>query len=140
MNVFYARATPVKGAKAILKKLCSHGYFLAILSAGEEWVQKKRTDDYDLRGMFRVCEILEHKTESEFRNFCNTHEVDVSTSWMVGDSVRSDILPAQAAGLHVIHIESSNWSAEHDKIPEDVQSVRAISGIMPIILGETCSA
>jgi putative hydrolase of the HAD superfamily len=137
MNIFYTKATPTKAAEEVLHKLISNGYSLAIITAGEEWVQKRRLDDFHLRSLFQICEILEQKTDSRFRDFCDRNKVDVSSSWMIGDSVRSDILPAQAAGLHVIHVESPNWSAEHEKIPDGVESVSTISGVIPIILGDS---
>jgi len=135
MNVFYTKANPVKDAEKTLEKLKTIGYSLAIVSVGEEWVQQQRLDHFYLRSVFHTCKILETKTPAKFLEFCKMYEVDVSTSWMIGDSVRSDILPAQEVGLRVIHIQSSNWSVEHEKVPDGVQSLSTISEVIPVILG-----
>jgi putative hydrolase of the HAD superfamily len=134
MGVFYNKADPMHGVGETLKKLSERNYSLAIISAGEEWVQKRRFEDFSLFDSFQVSKIVEHKTANEFRQICDEYSMDVSGAWMVGDSVRSDILPALEAGLNAVHIRSPNWSAEHDVIPEDVPSVQTLSEILAIIL------
>jgi putative hydrolase of the HAD superfamily len=131
--VFSSKAKPVDHIERTLSALTDAGYSLAIFTAGERSVQQKRLKDFYLSTSFRTCAIVESKTEEEFRRFCLLHAVDASVSWMVGDSVRSDILPAQAAGLNAIHVQVSNWSAERGEMPETIRSVSTLEEILPII-------
>ncbi len=136
-TVFDTKATPLDGVDSIFSRLRNAGYSLAIISAGERWVQEKRLKDFPWFETLHACSIVERKTEQEFTIFCRDQGVEVSTSWMVGDSVRSDILPARAAGLNAIHLLTRNWSAEHAPIPDNVPSISSLEEILPIILSLT---
>jgi putative hydrolase of the HAD superfamily len=134
MNVFYEGAHPACALDETLQRLGDNNYSLGIISAGERWVQEQRLKEFCMLSKFQAYKIVEHKTANEYRHFCDEHCVDIANSWMIGDSVRSDILPAREAGLKVIHVRSPNWSAEHGKIPASVPSVNTLSDIIPIIL------
>jgi putative hydrolase of the HAD superfamily len=140
MSVFYSKAHSELRVDETLKKLAVNNYNLAIISAGEEWVQRRRLNDFHLIEQFRAHAVVEKKTQKEFSQFCNDHGVDILSSWMVGDSPKSDIGPARAVGLKAIHIQSSNWLAEHDNIPEGVPSVATLAEILQFILVNAASA
>ena len=45
------------------------------------------------------------------------HELDPGRSWMVGNSIKSDVNPALAAGLGAIFIPNANtWALEHAEL------------------------
>ena len=47
------------------------------------------------------------------------HSLDPTKTWMIGNSPRSDINPALAAGLNAIFIEHPNtWVLEHEALVE----------------------
>lgn len=78
-------------------------------------------------------EVVERKTAEELAAFCSHHSIDVKSSWMIGDSVRSDIIPARAIGLGAIHFQSPNWVAEAQMLPAGVVAINNIADAIPII-------
>jgi putative hydrolase of the HAD superfamily len=45
------------------------------------------------------------------------HELTPHTSWMIGNSPKSDINPALAAGLHAVFLFHKNtWELEHSEL------------------------
>ena len=49
------------------------------------------------------------------------HDLDPARTWMIGNSPKSDILPARPAGLNAVFIPNGNtWALEHDVLdPND---------------------
>jgi putative hydrolase of the HAD superfamily len=132
-EVFEKPVRVVDNLESILLRL-SHKYSLAIITAGERWVQEKRLKEFHLSNKFKQKLIVERKTPDVFGDFCKGNKVSPGRCWVVGDSVRSDIGPATKAGLRAIHIQAANWAAEHEELPRRVQSVRALKDILRILL------
>jgi len=133
MEVFEQRATPAPGLEEVLIAL-SPFYQLAIITAGERWVQEKRLGDFHLRERFSELLVVERKTKEVFATFCASNSVLLEQSWVVGDSVRSDVAPAKAAGLNAIHVKAPNWSLENEVPPEGVVSVERLQEIVKIVI------
>jgi putative hydrolase of the HAD superfamily len=131
-NVFDKPAQMVENLEQILPQLATK-YSLGIISAGELWVQQRRMEQFHLRDKFMDIMIVERKSAQVFKAFCAKQQVEPDNCWVVGDSVRSDVVPAREAGLNAIHVHASNWAAEHGVLPNGVQSVRALRDILPIL-------
>ena len=65
------------------------------------------------------------KTPPTYREVIARHELTPHTSWMIGNSLKSDINPALAAGLHAVFLfHKDTWVLEHadlDPAPEGQQ-------------------
>lgn len=109
LNVFDRQARPVDGLEDLLKVLQPR-YEFGLITAGERWVQERRLNDFHLRSIFRAVDIVERKTPEVFSNFCDRHSVDREKSWVVGDSMNSDVIPARRAGLRAVLIRANNWA------------------------------
>jgi putative hydrolase of the HAD superfamily len=133
MNVFDSTPAISEDLESVLTHL-GQNFKLAILTAGDESVQERRLADFRLKDRFHAVEIVPKKTQEAFENFCQTHNVDRTNSWVVGDSVRSDILPAREIGLRAIHLKAPNWAAEDAVIPTDVISIDRLSQIIDFAL------
>lgn len=140
MDIFDQTATEYPYARDVVRKFLHAGYNVAVITAGERWVQVKRFDDLSMRNIFHDCWVVLKKTSEVFEDFCMKHDVDKSQSWMIGDSIRSDILSSTGAGLNAIHLNTSNWGTTEvgrDRMPSHVQSVPDLSHAPDIILGVT---
>jgi putative hydrolase of the HAD superfamily len=138
MAVFDQVSIEYSYARDIVRQFACSGYKVGVITAGERWVQIKRFDDLTMRNLFHDCWVVLKKTKEVFEDFCIKHNVDKENSWMIGDSIRSDILSSTAAGLNAIHLNTSNWgSVEVDKsqIPDSVVTVPNLSYVPEIILG-----
>jgi len=68
-----------------------------------------------LSDLFAAVEVLPEKHEDAYRSLSSHHGCDAATTWMIGNSPKSDINPALAAGLHAVFIPHDfTWVLEHE--------------------------
>ena len=71
---------------------------------------------------FSAVEIVAEKDPPAYKEVIARHELTPHTSWMIGNSIKSDINPALAAGLHAVFLfHKDTWVLEHaalDAAPE----------------------
>lgn len=87
---------------------------LLLVTKGEPVEQQHKIDRSGLAPFFTAIEILETKAPAEYAQIVEKHKLDPATTWMVGNSPRSDIAPALAIGLGAVFIPHAHtWSHEH---------------------------
>ena len=121
-----AEAEPLPGVEATLEVLGAR-HVLGLVTRGDPAEQWAKIDASGLRGRFRHIEVVRDKDEATYRRLVATWSLDAGPStWMIGNSPRSDIAPARAAGLGAVHIPSaSTWRLElADLDPDDARIVR----------------
>lgn len=92
---------------------------LLLVTKGNDREQRSKIERTGLGRYFEACEILGEKTPDEYARIVSQHEIDPSDSWMIGNSPRSDILPALEVGLGAVHIpHDQTWSLEIAELPE----------------------
>jgi putative hydrolase of the HAD superfamily len=70
-----------------------------------------------LRKHFAATEIVAEKNPAIYRTLCEKHSLACESTWMVGNSPKSDINPAMAAGLNAIFIpHGDTWILEHEEL------------------------
>ena len=99
------------GAHAVLR-LLDGKYRMILLTKGEYALQERRVLESGFSGLFESVFIVEHKDRATFERICADLSLDVKSTWSVGDSLRSDIKPALAAGLGAFWIPQTTWSYE----------------------------
>jgi putative hydrolase of the HAD superfamily len=93
-------------------------YPLMLITKGDLLHQTSKVDRSGLRGCFRFVEVVSHKTTDVYAAILSQHAVDPNRFLMVGNSLRSDILPAVEAGAWAVHIPAAlSWSHEHADMP-----------------------
>ena len=109
------------GAKETLALLRSRGARLALLTKGDYALQCRRIERSGLREFFDVIRIVPEKTSDVIRDVVSALGVDAGSTWMVGNSMRSDIFPAMKAGLRTVRIPAHVWEYErtYDRIESD---------------------
>jgi putative hydrolase of the HAD superfamily len=131
-QVFSTKPELTPDLEATLSALAPN-FALAIVTAGEKRVQEKRLADFEFRAFFKDTVIVERKTEKTFKDFCCSHDVDRNNSWVVGDSLQSDIIPATNIGLRAIHFDVLNWAVEAGQRPEDVPAAQTMPEVLRLI-------
>jgi putative hydrolase of the HAD superfamily len=118
-------AEPLPGVEATLDVLGAR-HTLGLVTRGEPAEQWAKIDASGLRGRFRHIEVVRDKDEATYRRLVAAWALDPDRTWMIGNSPRSDIAPARAAGLGAVHIPSaSTWRLElADLDPDDPRIVR----------------
>ncbi|MBO4227396.1 HAD hydrolase-like protein [Bradyrhizobium neotropicale] len=132
----FLRPAIVHEALHHLVTILREGYKLGIVTAGERWVQESRLRQFVYQNQFDVIEIVPRKDVATFVAFAARNSIDATRSWLVGDSVRSDIIPGHAAGFNCILLRSHNWhrvETESMVLPSGVYEISDLSEILSII-------
>jgi len=90
---------------------------LILCTKGEAAEQAGKLERSGLQAHFQAVEIVAEKDSRTYRGLVKTHRIVKSHGWMVGNSPRSDINPALAAGLNAVFIpHAKTWEFEHDEL------------------------
>jgi putative hydrolase of the HAD superfamily len=93
-------------------------YPLMLVTKGDLLHQTSKLERSGVRDCFRFVEVVSHKTTGVYREILSRHAVDPHRFLMVGNSLRSDILPVVEAGAWAVHIPAAlSWSHEHADMP-----------------------
>jgi putative hydrolase of the HAD superfamily len=88
-----------------------------LVTKGDEAEQRDKLDRSGLAPHFAAVEVLPEKTDAAYRALAEHHQCDLDRTWMIGNSPKSDINPALAAGLHAVFIpHDSTWVLEHEVV------------------------
>lgn len=126
----------VTGVREVLTSLRAQGVRLALLTKGDLSVQRRRIDRSGLQPSFDLVRIVSEKSPNDIRATVAALDVPPERAWMVGNSVRSDVLPALEAGIRAIWIRAHVWEYEraHDHLVDDrVVEVSHISEVPKVI-------
>lgn len=85
-------------------ELLSRRYRLVLITKGDLFHQESKVAESGLAKHFERIEILTEKSPDAYRRVLNECEVDPSEFVMVGNSVRSDVLPVVEIGAHAVHV------------------------------------
>ena len=100
---------------------------LILMTKGDHAEQADKLARSGLGPLFNAVEIVPEKDPATYRNLVTRHELTPHTTWMIGNSPKSDINPALAAGLHAVFLfHKDTWVLEHaavDPAPEGQQLI-----------------
>lgn len=100
---------------------------LILVTKGDETEQHDKLERSGLSSFFQQIEILSEKHEEAYRALSIHHGFEASDTWMIGNSPKSDINPALAAGLHAIFIPHDfTWVLEHEVVNQPGPSQRLL--------------
>ncbi len=92
---------------------------LTIFTKGEPSEQAAKIDRSGLRPYFDHCDIVKEKHRDAYLRLADERNFRHHATWMIGNSPKSDINPALAAGLNAIHIpHDRTWTLEREEIVE----------------------
>ena len=92
----------------------SERYPLILITKGDLFDQERKLAASGLAGLFRAVEIVSDKSASTYARVFASRGDGPDRGLMVGNSLRSDILPALEAGAFAVHIPHDlTWSYEH---------------------------
>ncbi|WP_404424441.1 HAD family hydrolase [Nibricoccus sp. IMCC34717] len=101
------------GADATLRWL--HGrYELVLITKGDLRDQERKLEKSGLKRLFAAVEIVSEKDESAYRRILERRGVAPTDFLMVGNSLRSDVVPVLALGGAAVHVPYPlTWAHEH---------------------------
>lgn len=111
-SVFQRKVKPFPYMYQILDTLHVDGHQLHLFTGGDEANQNRKITQLGLTNYFeeRIF-IFEHKNTASLHQVLNKIEADKKNTWMIGNSLKTDILPAIELGINAIHIPAEvEWS------------------------------
>lgn len=108
---------------------------LLLLTKGEPEDQQRKLDASGLLHHFRAAHIVPEKDVDTYRWLTREHDIDPTVAWMIGNSPKSDILPARAAGMNAVFIPNDNtWVLEHAELDPADRGVLRLSAFPELLL------
>jgi putative hydrolase of the HAD superfamily len=103
----------LEGVRGSLE-LLSQRHQTILFTKGSPAEQNRKIEASGLSGLFKAIEIVKEKSLDTFRDVIARHRLSKPHTWMVGNSPRSDINPAIAAGIRAFYIPHA-WTWERER-------------------------
>jgi len=106
----------IAGVPATLAYL-SGRHHVILMTKGNPAEQSGKVERSGLKEYFAAIEIVPEKDEKMYRDVVAKYALEPDCTWMIGNSPKSDINPALAAGLHAVFVPHGNtWILEHEDL------------------------
>jgi putative hydrolase of the HAD superfamily len=90
---------------------------LILVTKGAQVEQSGKIERSGLKSYFTATEIVAEKDSAVYHALAEKYELARESTWMVGNSPKSDINPAMAAGLHAVFVpHGDTWILEHEEL------------------------
>ncbi|MEZ0007310.1 putative hydrolase of the HAD superfamily [Flavobacterium sp. 28YEA47A] len=116
-----------------------HGkYKLVVATKGDLLDQRRKLHNSGLGHYFHHIEVMSDKQEKDYHDLLNRLEIQPQEFFMIGNSLKSDVLPVLGIGGHAVHIPfHTTWA--HEKIDHKVEhknfkALEKIAEVLPLLL------
>lgn len=127
------------GVELVLQKL-QHNYRLILATKGDLLDQERKLEKSGLAKYFHHIEIMSDKKEGNYLKLLARLDIQPNEFLMIGNSIKSDILPVLAIGAKAIHVPFEvTW--QHEKMHPfagdgDFITVGSLTDILGMLLKE----
>ena len=114
-------------------------YLMVLITKGDLFDQERKLAQSGLGDLFDAVEIVSDKSATTYRRIFSKLAEGPDRAMMVGNSLKSDIVPAIAAGSYGVFIPHAlTWVLEHVEAPADAPRFRQIEhlGQLPEVLSD----
>jgi putative hydrolase of the HAD superfamily len=125
------------GVEETLSQL--HGkYKLIVATKGDLKDQQSKLHRSGLGHYFHHIEVMADKQEVNYEKLLKRLEINADEFFMIGNSLKSDVLPVLAVGGFAVHIPfHTTW--EHEKVSHKVEhpnfkTIEKITDVLPMLL------
>jgi putative hydrolase of the HAD superfamily len=92
-------------------------HHLIVMTKGNITEQSGKIERSGLKEYFSAVEIVAEKNVPTYKSIIEKYELPLTSSWMIGNSPKSDINPAIGAGLNAVFVPHNNtWALEHEEV------------------------
>jgi putative hydrolase of the HAD superfamily len=107
---------------------------LLLLTKGDAEEQRRKLDASELAHHFEHVHIVAEKSMDTYTGLIERHGLVTADTWMIGNSPKSDVRPARAAGMNAVFIPNQHtWVLEHDEVDhtdERILTLRAFPDLL----------
>lgn len=115
----------IDGVEEVLQALKSR-YRLVGATKGDLVDQERKFEKSGLSHYFEHIEIFSEKTPQKYLRLIDQLDVAPGEFLMIGNSLKSDVLPVLETGGYGIHVPfDTTW--EHERVKEEVKHIRFTS-------------
>jgi len=102
-------------------------YRIVLITKGDLFDQERKLAQSGLGDLFDAVEIVSDKTAATYERIFSRHGDGPSRSMMVGNSLKSDVVPAIQAGSWGVYVPHAlTWALEHCVEPTDEPRFRRL--------------
>jgi putative hydrolase of the HAD superfamily len=111
----------IEGARAVLEALRARDHELWLITKGDLFDQESKIARSGLEPFFDRVEIVSEKDEQTYRRLLERAGASPAEFAMVGNSLRSDVLPVAGLGSRAFHVPYEiTWA--HEQVERDLPS------------------
>jgi putative hydrolase of the HAD superfamily len=108
----------IQGVPETLQYLAPR-HHLILMTKGAIAEQTGKIERSGLKEYFAAVEIVAEKDLPTYTSVISKYALPADSTWMVGNSPKSDINPALAAGINAVFVPHDNtWILEHDEVAQ----------------------
>lgn len=121
------------GVVEVLEKL-NGKYRLIVMTKGDLLDQERKIERSGLSKYFHHIEVLSDKKEANYINLLQNLEVDVQEFLMIGNSLKSDVLPLINIGAQAVHVPfHTTWQHEEVTVKKEEFNYLKINTLSDIL-------
>jgi putative hydrolase of the HAD superfamily len=121
------------GMEDALKQL-KNKYRLVVVTKGDLLDQERKLKKSGLEHYFHHIEIMSDKQEADYLKLIKHLDINPDEFLMIGNSLKSDVMPVLAIGGHAVHIPyHTTWAHEHIEETIEHTNVRQVAAIKDIL-------
>lgn len=110
---------------------------VVLITKGDLLDQERKLAQSGLGDLFHAVEVVSDKTPAVYARLFARHGRDAASSMMVGNSVKSDVLPAiEAGGWGVLVPHGVAWALDHAEAPDGhtrFHELRDLGGLADLV-------
>jgi putative hydrolase of the HAD superfamily len=120
-------------ARETLERLAG-AYRILLITKGDLLDQERKLAESGLGDLFDAVEIVSEKNPATYERIFGRHGDSVARSMMVGNSLRSDVIPAIEAGSWGVFVPHElTWAFEHADEPTDAPRFRRLDHLGELV-------
>jgi len=126
------------GVAEVVKEV-AEGHRVMLITKGDLLDQERKLAQSGLGEMFDWVEIVNHKTASTYARVFEAFGAEPSKAMMVGNSLKSDVLPPLEIGAWGVHVPHDfTWELEHAEPPTGAERFRELRELtdLPALIHE----
>ena len=121
------------GMEGALKQL-KNKYRLVVATKGDLLDQERKLKKSGLEHYFHHIEIMSDKQEADYLKLIKHLDIQPEEFLMIGNSLKSDVMPVLAIGGHAVHIPyHTTWVHEHVEETIEHKNFRQVESIKDIL-------
>lgn len=121
------------GVEVVLEALKSQ-YRLVVATKGDLLDQERKLKNSGINHFFHHIEIMSDKQEADYMKLIRHLDIKPDEFLMIGNSLKSDVLPVLNLGGHAIHIPfHTTWAHEHVDVHIDNVNFRQVQQITDVL-------